>query len=141
MYCAIADVRKRNLLILTEDGVPDSSIVSAIEYAGSIVDGMLVFRHPVPFSPVPVLIREITADIAASRCIANAVGSAGTNEEPKQAKNLYEGAMNLLKETAGSRINPVSQSGEDSVGLRLKSTSYNNGRIFRGWDPAEGSKK
>ena len=137
MYCSIDDVRKRNPLLLGVGGISDADVTDAIGYASSLVDGILKNRYPVPITPVPELIRGITADLAAADCIGNAAGSDGDDKEPARSKELREKAMDLLDMLRQGESDIPDESGDEQVVMKLISTTYDRPRIFDRWNPAD----
>lgn len=137
-YCSVQDVRNRNNDLLKPGSVDDARITGFIAYSEGIVNGMLAERYPVPLLTVPELIRGITADLAASKALAESAGNAGTNEPPTQSDNLWKQAMDLLKMLADGTMllaGPV-QEAETTVKMPAVSSSYGRRPKFEGWDPS-----
>jgi phage gp36-like protein len=137
MYCTVQDVRDRNSLLLTEPAIPALRVDACIEYAGSIVDGMLCGRYPVPFSPVPAIIRGITADLAAADALSLVVGNRGDNQEPAQSQELRKKAMELLEKIARGGLDLPEALRPASGGRTALSTTYGQAAKFQGWDPCD----
>mgnify|MGYP001290764757 CR=1 FL=1 len=136
-YCSVQDVRNRNNDLLKPGSVDDDRITGFISYSEGIVNGMLAERYPVPLSTVPELIRGITADMAASKALAESVGNAGTNEAPTQADNLWKQAMDLLKMLAdGTMLLAAPIQAETTVKVPAVSSTYGRKLKFEGWDPS-----
>ncbi len=131
MYCSIEDVRERNEQLLDETYVDDNDIVVSIETAEELVNGYLFNNYRVPFVSVPVLIKNITADIAASDCLLKIVGNRGDNKEPIQAR--------LMKKQAKETLEQIKKNEIVLAGLvkksNIKSTRSNTVPYFSYWDP------
>jgi len=131
MYCTVEDVRARNPVLLRIDNFPDARIAGFIEYAGGIVDGILSTRYSVPIAPVCALVREITADLAAAKCLILGVGNSGIDRDPVQAGQLEIKALDLLKLIAAGTIALNDYIGE-TPGL---SDTYGVESVFCKWNP------
>ena len=137
-YCSVQDVRNRNKDLLKPGSVDDDRITGFISYSEGIVNGMLAERYPVPLSTVPELIRGITADLAASKSLAESVGNSGRNDEPTQADALWKQAMDLLKMLADGTMLLAAPAAEAETTVKLPAVSSTYGRRpkFEGWDPS-----
>jgi len=67
----------------------------AIADAGTIIDGKLASRYPVPFAAVPALIEALASDIAFYRLHSN---------PPKEVASRYDNAIRLLDNLASGAI-------------------------------------
>lgn len=137
MYCSINDVRNRNTLILSEDAVTDQQITDNINTSQSIVDGMLADSYSVPVSPIPNIIKAITADLAASMSISNVTANNGANESPTQAKQLEDHAMTLLRQIQSGKLTLQTTTTLTPQKTTIKSTTYYKKRKFNTWNPAD----
>jgi len=137
MYCSVQDVRNRNKIILAENVISDSDIESKINNIESMVNGMLANRYPVPLTTVPDVIREITADMTASKLISQKVGNEGTDEEPVQAENLWKEAMVLLKLINRGDMQLTLPTQEVKNNTTIISTTYGETPVFLDWDPTD----
>ncbi|GEM_PF-2264799 len=141
-YCTLDNVKARNHALLDDlEGDEDGGgpITDKIKDAQGIVDGMLRKLYPVPLTTVPDEIVGITADLAASRLIADNAGNSGLNEEPVQAQDLKKGAMDLLKLINEGKMlldiaPPVV---ETSVMKQARCTTYHSHPKFNNWDPSD----
>lgn len=111
-YCTESKVSSRAISIAE---IPINRIADGLEFASAYIDGILGSRYSVPFSPVPVQIREISADLAAYKCLHAEYMSggqekvlAGADELFRMAKEalqmLAEGKMVLTYEVAPSSV-------------------------------------
>lgn len=110
-----------------------------IEYAGSIIDGSLADRYPIPLYPTPAIIKEITADLAASECLSQITGNRGENDEPTQAQDLRRKAIEILDRIASGKINLQIESTPVRQNVMIQSTTYNDRRKFDDWNPSDPS--
>jgi len=139
-YCTVDQVQARNHAIL--DSLSDAVVNEAIEQAQDMVDGMLRSGYPVPLPTVPASITKITADIAASYLLSDHVGNSATNEEPLQAKELYDRALERLKmiQDGTEKLDVELPAGteETSVMKQARCTTYGNRRCgsLEYWDPS-----
>ena len=133
MYCSIQDVRNRNSVILTSASVSDTIVEEYIDYAGSIVDGMLSGRHSVPFTSVPTIIKGLTADLAAAYCLEQIIGNRGENNEPTQAYDLRKNAVAMLQKIADGEIVLVSRQNK----IPVRSSTYGQTPKFSSWNPSD----
>lgn len=85
--------------LTTDTGeVPDSQVVAeAIAQADAEIDAYAGRRYPVPLSPAPVQVKNLSVDLAlyrlySRRCLAPAV-----------RQQRYEAAISFLKEVAGGQ--------------------------------------
>lgn len=94
-YCAEADVKKRADLLTDFDSV---ALGNGIAWADALIDARLGGRYAVPFTSVPVIIREISADLAAYYCVFEAHTAGGEGAPVDGALELKNRAMDLLKQ-------------------------------------------
>lgn len=105
-YSTRADVEDR-LAALPEQGdepVLDTRIDKGIVYADSLIDAKLRARYKVPFSPVPKLITNISADLATAFSLNGAFSAGGEDEEPSLASEHRKWAMKLLCDLAEGEL-------------------------------------
>lgn len=124
---------------LETDTAGSGPITDAIKDAQDIVDGMLRKLYPVPLTTVPDTVVKITADLAASTCIADVAGNTGMDEEPIQAQDLYKKAMDLLKSinAGGLQLDIAPPVVETSVMKQARCTTYHSHPKFNNWDPSD----
>ncbi len=137
MYCTVEDVRRRNPLILSIEGIDDEGITLAVEYASSVVDSILGKRYKVPMEPSLAIIRGIVADLAAADCIGNIAGSDGDDREPARAVELREKAMDLMDRLNGEDMGISPSADNSEAGRKAVSTTYLRPRHFDRWDPSD----
>lgn len=106
MYCVLADIleqlSERELIQLTDDqdlGLVDASVVDrAITDADAEIDGYCGTRYPVPFLPVPGMIRKVSVDLAVYNLYARRRGA------PEDREKRYNNAVRFLKDVSGGRV-------------------------------------
>lgn len=105
-YSTRSDVESRLSALPTEgmEAELDKRISDGIEYADSVVDGKLAARYKVPFTTVPKLIKNISADLAAAFAVTGNFSAGGEDDEPALAKALREWAMSLLCDIADGEL-------------------------------------
>lgn len=124
MYCSLDDILgqipKEKLIDLSNDNEPVTdgegnptfnmdNIQLAIDNAGSEIDGYASARYPVPFSPVPQVIRKLAVDIA----IYNLFSRKWTAEEDDNIVRRYKNAIRLLERIASGQVSL--SAGESSI--------------------------
>ena len=131
IYCSVQDVRDRNVTLLSETS--EELINKYIAFAENLVDGMLSVKYPLPLPSVPATIRNITADLAASKCLFKEVVNTGENEEPVQSEKLWDQAMGLLEDIAADTILLFPKKKKTPAYC----SSYNKTPKFRDWNPTD----
>ena len=109
MYCTVDAVKGKNRHLLRD--LTDEEIQTAIMERQGVVDGMMRNKYPVPLlDPIDPVISDITAMLTAAMLISDTVGSSGADKPPKQAKDLNDEAMGLLRLiNAGSLVPVITQ--------------------------------
>lgn len=103
-YCVDSDVKKRADLLASFDA---PTLANGIAWADAMIDAHLGGRYAVPFTSVPVIIKEISADLSAYYTIFEAHTAGGENAPVEAAVELKTRAMDLLKQLQeGSAILP-----------------------------------
>lgn len=105
-YSEREDIKSR-LQALPVEGlvsVLDEAIDGAIQYSDSIIDSKLRLRYQVPFSPVPKLITNISADLATWKTLKGTFSGGGEDDEPILASSYRDDAMNLLCQLADGSL-------------------------------------
>lgn len=108
-YCTLSDIRgmapESDLVELTDEtdaGVIDQAkIDAAIGYADELIDGYLRGRYDLPMSPVPGMLKNLSADIALYRLYKNRSKLA----VPEAIKDGYTNAVKLLGAIQAGTIN------------------------------------
>jgi len=106
MYCDLEDLKKQVpeavLVELTDDErlgtVNTGRVDRAIEDAADLINSYAASRYPIPFNPVPGVIRKIAVDIA----LYNLFSRRGYDEDTadKSVLDRYKGAVNFLEHLA-----------------------------------------
>jgi phage gp36-like protein len=143
-YSTAETVQSRNHSLL--DSAESGEITDAIKKADGLIDGMLRKGYPVPLSIVPDSIAGISADLAASFLISDIVGNTGSDDEPTQAKDLYNKSLDLLKLiNKGDFVLEIAQAvgvEETSVQKQARCTTYNSvyhamPKFPKSWNPSD----
>lgn len=107
VYCTLEDIKKqvseRALLACADDqglGVPDQAVVDeAIRNAQAEIDAYAAARYPVPFSPVPQVIKKICVDIAIYHLFSRR-GFDPEKAEDQVVVDRYRAAVKFLQDLA-----------------------------------------
>ena len=99
-YCTLADIMglipEEELIQLTDDyslcAVDQTRIDQAIADAQAEIDAYAASQYPVPFSPVPAIIRKITVDLA-----GYALQARRQSELPEGWKERQKAALKFLE--------------------------------------------
>ena len=105
-YCTQADILEQLdedvLIQLTDDddlGAVDSDAVTrAIADADAEIDSYCGTRHTLPFSPVPVMVRKLSVDLAIYNLYAR---RRGVSEERQKR---YDNAIRFLQDVSRGRV-------------------------------------
>ncbi|MGE0493281.1 MAG: phage protein Gp36 family protein [Vulcanimicrobiota bacterium] len=117
-YSTGADVRGQlpALPAETTSLLTDAMIASGIEYADQIIDAYLGGRYSVPFSPVPKLVKHISADLASAFVLDSCFSGGGEDDETPLSDTIRKRAMDLLKQLASGDLKlPVEAPDEQVV--------------------------
>lgn len=96
MVDRFGEVSLQQLTDRTGSGQIDTVVLDrAIADAGTVIDGKLASRYPVPFTAVPALIEQLASDIAFYRLHTN---------PPKEVSGRYDNALRLLDSLANGSI-------------------------------------
>jgi len=111
----------------TDAGEIDTTIVTrAIADADAEIDGYCGSRYTLPFSPVPVMIRKLSVDIA----MYNLYGLNPTLEIPEEIQARYDNAVRFLRDVSSGRVSlGVDAPAEPETGLPQATTDKSD-RIF-----------
>ncbi|HNY28938.1 MAG TPA: DUF1320 domain-containing protein [Candidatus Sumerlaeota bacterium] len=132
MYATQTDLLNRlelrHLVELADDdgdGQPDPAVLDAcITDADSVINSCLRARYAVPFSPVPPLLRKLSADLAIANLFARRREAASpTHEQRAQA------ARNLLQALANGEIQ-LADTGPLASNTLPQSTTLDHSRTF-----------
>ncbi|MFH2098177.1 MAG: DUF1320 domain-containing protein [Pseudomonadota bacterium] len=105
-YCTQTDIEEQltpdGLAQLSDDadlGEADASVMArAIEDADARIDSYCVNRYSVPFSPVPVLVRKISVDLAIYDLMSRRF-----NEVPEERRRRFTDAISFLKDVGAGK--------------------------------------
>ena len=136
-YCTKADILEQleeDILIqLTDDDdagdVDDDKVTRAIADADAEIDSYCGTKYEVPFSPVPVMVRKYSVDIAIYNLYARRRGA------PEDRKERYDDAISFLKDVSKgiATLGGDAPSGDDESGP--EATTVKSDRVFsRGRD-------
>jgi phage gp36-like protein len=131
LYCTRDDILKqvrpdvlRELADDDLDGTEDAGVVDgAIETASDVIDGYCQPRYPVPFAPIPGVVRRIAVDLAAYNLFARR----GFNEQSadKAVVDRYKAAIRLLERIqegkAAIGVGTMSEPSAPPAPVRVKS--------------------
>ena len=92
-YCVDTDVKKRAELL---SSVSSPDLANGIAWADGLIDARLGGRYSVPFNLVPVIIKELSADLAAYYCVFELHVAGGEGAPVEGALELKNRAMELL---------------------------------------------
>ena len=131
-YCTQADLLEQisqdKLIQLTDDddaGIVDSDMVTrAIADADAEIDSYCGTKYDIPFSPVPVMIRKVSVDIAIYNLYARRQGA------PEDRKERYDDAISFLKDIAKgiASLGSDAPSVDDDAGP--EATTVKSDRVF-----------
>jgi len=118
------------LIDLTDDagsGSVDTSVVArAIADADAEIDSYCSSRYPAPFSPVPVIIRKYSVDMA----IYHLFSRRAVMKLPEERQKRYDNAIRFLRDVARDLISLGADApAEPSAGLP-QATRTKDDRIF-----------
>ena len=136
-YCTQADLLEQisqdKLIQLTDDddaGIVDSDMVTrAIADADAEIDSYCGTKYDIPFSPVPVMIRKVSVDIAIYNLYTRRQGA------PEDRKERYDDAISFLKDVSKgiASLGGDGPSADDDSGP--EATTVKSDRVFsRGRD-------
>ena len=131
-YCTQADLLEQIsedvLIQLTDDedaGVVDTDMLTrAIADADAEIDSYCGTKYEVPFSPVPVMVRKYSVDIAIYNLYARRRGA------PEDRKERYDDAISFLKDVSKgiATLGGDAPSGDDESGP--EATTVKSDRVF-----------
>ena len=140
-YCTQSDILEQldeDILVqLTDDadaGVVDTSVVTrAIADAAAEIDSYCGTRYDLPFSPVPVMVRKISVDIAIYNLYARRKGA------PEARQKRYDDAVKTLRDVSKGLVSPGADapSVDDDAGPEI--TTVKRDRVFSVGKTSDGS--
>lgn len=130
-YSTAANVRARlhGLPAAAADTLVDAAISDGIEYADGQIDGRLrKAGFTVPLSPVPVLVKHVSADLAAAFVLDASFSAGGEDKETALSTTIRARALALLEQIAEGEIDIGVTSGATSaMGFQALHTRYEDG--------------
>lgn len=134
----LEQIPESGLIELTDDagsGEIDASVVArAIADADAEIDGYCAARYPLPFSPVPVMIRKISVDIA----IYN-LYSRRDLAIPDERQKRYDNAIRFLKDVSKGFVTLGADTPADDNDSGPEATTKKSDRIFTRGKTSDGS--
>lgn len=132
MYATQTDLQNRletrHLVELADDdgdGQPDPAVLDAcIADADSLIDSCLRARYTIPFSPVPPLLRKLSADLAIASLFARRREAASPTHEQRA-----QTARDLLRALASGEIQ-LADTGSLATNVLPQSTTLDRSRTF-----------
>jgi phage gp36-like protein len=140
-YCAQADLEEQispaELIELTDDagaGAVDATVVArAVADADAEIDSYCGGRYTLPFSPVPVMIRKLSVDVA----LYNLHTRRSFAKAPEERQKRYDNAIRFLRDVSKGLIslgadepartdtsNSVEMTGNDRIFTRDKMQGF-----------------
>jgi phage gp36-like protein len=124
-YCTLTDLQDQvpaaKLIQLTDDTgagvVGEAAVAKAIAHADAEIDSYCGGSYDVPFSPVPVIIRKQSVDIAVYNLYARKPGVV-----PEERQKRYDNAIRFLRDVAAGRVTlgadaPAQENTDNAVAL------------------------
>jgi len=133
-YCTSADVLQRlpALQDASDQTGVGEQVEAGIEWAQSVIDPKLANRYAVPFTSVPITIKHIAADLAAS--FAARLSYSGGGNVTELSKELREDALSRLQALAdGTDVLPLPDDQVDETSNNLPALHTNYGRTPTDW--------
>lgn len=130
-YCVQADILEQiseDIVIqLTDDdgiGEIDTSVVTrAIADADAEIDGYCG-KYDLPFSPVPVMIRKISVDLAICNLYARRKGV------PEDRQKRYDNGIRFLRDVSAGKVTLGADAPEPNIDGGPEATTKKSDRIF-----------
>lgn len=131
-YCAKADILEQldedTVIQLTDDndlGVMDNDVITrAIADSDAEIDGYCGTRHELPFSPVPVMIRKLSVDLAIYNLYARRRGV------PEDRQKRYENAIRFLRDVSLGRVSLGADAPAPDADGGPQATTVKSDRVF-----------
>lgn len=141
-YCAYGDVKKNlpeeTLVQLTDDEgvgtVNQARLSEAIAQADAEINAYLGARFSVPFSPIPEIVRTLSANMAIYHLYARRM-----EEIPKTRADRYNNALKTLGKIAAGEISIGAAEGAEEMKDRIRSSTSEEDRIFSRGKRSDGS--
>jgi len=132
-YCTLTDITKQLpeavIASLTDDAltgsIDDTVVAEAVADADAEIDAWVAGRYKTPFSPVPDVIRKVSADIS----IYNLFSRRDT-DPPEVRKDRYKAAIKLLENIAKGLVT-IGAAQAEAAPAAVSSAGFTvPGRIF-----------
>jgi len=134
----LEQVSEAELVQLTDDAgagsVDDAVVTRAIADADAEINSYCSARYTVPFSPVPVMIRKCSVDIAIYDLYARRPGTL-----PDERKSRYQDAVRFLRDVAASKANLGADAPAEASESGPQATTVKSDRIFTRGRASDGS--
>ncbi len=132
MYCTKADILEQldeDILVqLTDDndtGSADDAVIQrAIDDAAAEIDAYCGMRYPVPFDPVPAIIRKVCVEMSICNLYARRQGV------PEDRKARYDAAVRFLRDVARQVVTLGAQDPDSPPADANRPRITSNGRLF-----------
>ncbi|PKN71196.1 MAG: DUF1320 domain-containing protein [Deltaproteobacteria bacterium HGW-Deltaproteobacteria-12] len=142
-YCTLEDLKSAipedELVQLTDDvntGDIDTYVVSrAIADADAEIDSYCGSRYTMPFSPVPVIIRKLSVDMA----VYNLFTRRSVLKIPEDRQKRYDNAIRFLKDVARELISLGADAPAEPADGSPQATRTKDDRIFTLGKKSDGS--
>ncbi len=142
-YCILADIKEQlaeeELVQLTDDvgaEVVDTVVIArAVADADAEIDSYCGGRYSVPFSPVPVMIRKISVDLA----IYNLSARRTYLKMPEDRQKRYENAVKFLRDVSKGLISLGAGAPDTTASDSPEVTVVRADRIFTRGRSSDGS--
>jgi phage gp36-like protein len=131
-YCTQADILEQislsELIQFTDDsglGAVDASVVErAIADADAEIDSYAAVRYPVPFAPVPAMIRKTSVEMAVYNIFARRRGATPARKE------RYDNAIRFLRSVAKGEVSIGSDAPAESAADGIEASTLADDKIF-----------
>lgn len=131
-YCTKADllglIPEETIIQLTDDhgagAVDDDIIDQAIADADAEIDGYCGERYTLPFSPVPVIIKKASVDIAIYNLYGRRQGA------PEDRTKRYDNAVKLLRDISAGKVTLGASAPEETAQDTVEISTSLDDRVF-----------
>lgn len=142
-YSTQSDIEEQlsqaDLIELTDDAgaaeVDTSVVARAVADADAEIDSYCGGRYTTPFSPVPVMIRKLSVDIA----IYNLHSRRSTLKIPEERQKRYDNAIRFLRDVAKGLISLGADAPSEPTDGKPQATRTKDDRVFSIGKTSDGS--
>jgi len=142
-YSAQADLEEQlsgtELIELTDDAgageVDTSALARAIADADAEIDSYCAARYTTPFSPVPVMIRKLSVDIA----LYNLFSRRSALKIPEERQKRYDNAVRFLRDVAKGLISLGADAPSEPTDGKPQAARAKGDRVFTLGKSSDGS--